>query len=345
LGSRAGLDLTVYLQQLADNRKTHYMSKRISIGTWAFVFNQKKPIEFHEIVAGLKELGFDGLELGGFGIHPNPTTADVAASWHKDPAAARRDLCAAIRDTWESRGMGCSGLAADLWSERLITAKDDKSYLSCFRKNLQFAVDLGINVIRVDTTEPPNVLGKVPGEKPLKDRPVVEYQAALKRVAHTWRRCAQEAADAGVRVVWEFEPGFAFNKPSDIFRVLDAVKHDNFMVMFDTCHANMVAVHGARQPGKKETLPGGIRELAERLNGKIGRVHLIDSDGTLNEHGTSTHPPFGLGKLKFDEFMPALAAAGCPDDWWTIDLCFWPDAWKATKRCKQGIDKLAAKYG
>jgi sugar phosphate isomerase/epimerase len=318
--------------------------KRISIGTWAFVFNQKQPIEFSDIATGLKKLGFDGLELGGFGIHPNPTTAWTAASWHRDPKAAYADICASIRQTWEAQGLGCSGLAADLWAERLITAADNKSYLTTFRKNLDFCQRLGINVIRVDTTEPPNVLGKVPGEKPLKDRSVVPYDVALKRVAATWRKCAQEAKDKGVRIVWEFEPGFAFNKPSDILRVLDAVNHENFTIMVDTCHAYNVAVLGARQPGKKETLEGGIRELAEKLKGKIGRLHLIDSDGTLNEHGTSSHPPFGEGSLNFDEFMPTLVA-GCTDDWWTIDLCFWPDAWKATAKCKKAVDKLNAKFG
>jgi len=116
--------------------------------------------------------------------------------------------------------------------------------------------------------------------------------------------------------------------------------------MLDTCHANMIAVHGARQPGeRRETLPGGIKELAQRLEGKVGRLHLIDSDGTLHDNETSTHPPFGLGELDFDDLMPALVAAGCPDDWWTIDLCFWPDAWQATADCKKYLDKLNAKYG
>jgi sugar phosphate isomerase/epimerase len=318
--------------------------KRISIGTWAFVFNQKQPIEFSNVASGLKKLGFDGLELGGFGIHPNPTTAWTVASWHRDPKGAYADLCASIRQTWEAQGLGCSGLAADFWGERLITAGDNKSYLAAFRRNLDFCERLGINVIRVDTTEPPNVLGKVPGEKPLNDRSVIPYNDALKRVASTWRKCAQEARDKGIRMVWEFEPGFAFNKPSDILRVLDAVNQDNFKIMVDTCHAYNVAVMGARQPGKKETLEGGIRELAEKLKGKIGRLHLIDSDGTLNEHGTSSHPPFGEGDLNFDEFMPALVAA-CDDEWWTIDLCFWPDAWKATAKCKKAVDKLNAKFG
>ncbi len=310
------------------------MTKRISIGTWAFLFNQKQPIEFDDVVTGLAELGFDGLELGGFDIHPNPdlmTTEEQRAE---------------VRAKWESRGMGCSGLAADLWGENLITAESNDSYLAAFRKNVKFCTDLGIDVMRVDTTEDPWTIGDVEGETRPETVPVqVDYESALKRVGSVWRQCAQEAADAGVRIVWEFEPGFAFNKPSDVFRVLDTVNHDNFMVMFDTCHADNVAVQGARQPGGKEALPGGIAELATRLKGKIGRVHLIDSDGSINEHMTSTHPPFGEGNLDFDAIMPAIVDAGCPDDWWTIDLCFWPDAWENTAKCKQSVEKLVEQYG
>lgn len=310
------------------------MTKRTSIGTWAFLFNQEKPIEFPEICDGLKKLGFDGLELGGFGSHPSPDN-------QKTPEERAK-----VKEMWTSKGMGCSGLAADLWAEKLITAPDDSSYMAAFRKNLKFCNDLGIDVIRVDTTEDPWTLGDVPGEKrPERVTKQVDYNTALKTVSTTWKKCAQEAADAGIRVVWEFEPGFAFNKPSDIFRMLDAVNHPNFMLMFDTCHADNVAQVGARQPGEKETLKGGIKELAEKCKGKIGRLHLIDSDGSLNEHMTSTHPPFGEGKLKFDEIMPAIAAAGSPDDWWTIDLCFWPNAWPSTDKCKKALDGLIAKYG
>ena len=56
----------------------------------------------------------------------------------------------------------------------------------------------------------------------------------------------------------------------------------------------------------------------------------IDSDGSLNEHNTSTHNPFGTGKLDFDKLAPALLKAGVPHDWWAVDLCFWPNAWDVT---------------
>ncbi len=308
------------------------MGKRISIGTWAYATGPyaDRPVPFPEVVQRLAELGFDGLELGSFGQHPNPD------------ALADRGKRAEVRHLWESQEMNCSGLAADLRSEKLITAPKRDSYIAAFTKNVQFCNDLGIDVIRVDTIQPPGILGQIPGEQPAEV--VVDYDDALGRVVRGWKQCAKIAADHGVRMVWEFEPAFAFNKPSDVFRILDGVNEDNFYTLLDTCHANMVAVHGARQVGQRETLPGGIVELAQRLEGKVGRLHLIDSDGTLHNNQSSTHSPFGQGELDFDQIMPALQKTGCPDNWWTIDLCHCPDAWKVTEECKQFVDELAEKY-
>ena len=177
----------------------------------------------------------------------------------------------------------------------------------------------------------------------------VDEKTAFKRVTSTWKKCAKAAEDRGLKVCWEFEPGFAFNKPSDIFRILDAVPNDNFGVLYDTCHAQMVAVIGARQNGKKETLAGGQLELISRLKGRINHLHLIDSDNTCHKDAngkdeTSAHPPFGDGVLNFDGIIPALNKLRLPHDWWTIDLCFWADAWPVTKRCKEAIDKLNRKF-
>ncbi len=308
------------------------MAKRISIGTWAYTFGpyEESPIPLQEVVPRLSELGFDGLELGAYGGHPDPDGWDT------------QELRQEARELWESRGMGCSGLSADLWGNPLITGPKEP-YIDGFKKHVQFCSDLGIEVIRVDTTEPPGTLGQVPGE-PAAEK-IVDYDDALKAVVSAWKDCSKIAADAGLRVAWEFEPRFAFNKPSDVFRILDGVAEDNFYTIFDTSHADAIAVHAQRQVGEKETLPGGVVELAQRLEGKIGRLHLIDSDGTLHENEISSHLPFGKGKLDFDEIMPALVAAGCPDDWWTIDLCFWPDAWTATEQCKKFVDELNEKYG
>ena len=171
--------------------------------------------------------------------------------------------------------------------------------------------------------------------------------AGMDRFVSVWDKCSKIAADYGLNVCWEFEPGFVFNKPSEILAVVDGVRakgNPNFGVLYDTCHAHMVAKIGANQPGEKETLAGGAKELLDQLKGKITHIHLIDSDGTLNEHNTSTHNPFGTGHLNFDELIPAMQKCGVPHDWWTVDLCFWPHAWEVTAQSKKFLDKLREKY-
>jgi sugar phosphate isomerase/epimerase len=123
-----------------------------------------------------------------------------------------------------------------------------------------------------------------------------------------------------------------------------AVDHANFTVLFDSCHAYMCAVVGARQMGERETLPGGAVQFAHMLTGKIGHVHFIDSDGTLHDGETSTHTPFGQGVLDFDAIVRALEDAGYDDEWWPIDLCFWPQALEATAPAKRFMDALVARH-
>jgi sugar phosphate isomerase/epimerase len=297
--------------------------KRISIGTWAYSIGPyaDKPVPFDEVIDRLANLGFDGVELGGFPPHPNPDDLPTREQ--------RQEVAAQVR----AKGLAWSGLAANLWGEKLINTDDTTKYVDEFRKNVVFCTDLGIDAIRVDTVQPPTIFDEV------------DPETARQRVVETWRRCSREAADAGVRVVWEFEPGFAFNKPSDILRIVDEVNDPNFTVEFDTCHAHMVAAVGARQPGQRETLPGGALELAQRLRGKVGHVHVIDSDGTLHDDETSTHAPIGDGLLDFDALLPELDRGGLPTDWWCIDLCFWPDAWAVTEKCKRAIDVLNQRLG
>jgi sugar phosphate isomerase/epimerase len=303
------------------------MPARISIGTWAYLFNQDVPTnDFHVILHKLQDLGYDGVELGGFNPHPGPDTCET------------REKRAKLRKEVADHGLKFSALAADLWSQKMLTVEDSGPFIAAFAKNVMFADDLGIETIRVDTVEPITVLqeGKVTPEK------------AFARAANAFDLCSKLAAQRGIRVCWEFEPGFPINKPSEILALVEEVRvkrnNPNFGVLFDTCHAHMCAAMGANQVGAKETLLGGAMELLEKLRGKITHVHLIDSDGTLNEHNTSTHNPFGTGKLNFDELIPAIQKAGVPNDWWCVDLCFWPNAWDVTAQSKKFLDKMRQKY-
>ena len=232
-------------------------------------------------------------------------------------------------------GLSFSGLAANLWGEQLINTDDQTKYIDEFTKNCKFCNDLGIKGIRVDAVQPPTIFGEV------------DEATAFDRTTTTWRRCAEIAADHGLYVTWEFEPGFAFNRPSDITRILDAVPNDNFGVLYDTSHGHMCAVVGARHPGEPETLAGGQLELIEKLSGRINHIHLIDSDDTCHKDAngddeTSMHLPFGEGVVDFAPIVDRLFAEDIGHDWWTIDLCFWPDAWGATEQCKKSIDNFVA---
>ena len=297
---------------------------RLSIGSWAYCFGpyQNHPVSFETVVAKLGELGFDGVELGAFPPHPHPVQFETKAK--------RADLKRKVAD----HGLAFSGLAADLWSCPIIPQADHSQWLTTFERNLEFATDLGIDAIRVDTVSPPDVC----------EKEGIDHNLAWERVVRTFQEGARRAASRGVRVLWEFEPGFAFNKPSEILRMVDDVAHPNFQILYDTCHAHMVAAVGGRQPGRKETLPGGALELLTCLRGKIGHVHLIDSDGTLHNNETSSHPPFGQGVLDFDVLIPAVLRCELPTNWWTIDLCFWPNAWEVTADAKRFLDGMAAKY-
>ena len=297
---------------------------RLSIGSWAYCFGPYKdnPVPFNTVIEKLGKLGFDGVELGGFPPHPHPADFDTKAK--------RAGLKKKVAD----QKLAFSGLAADLWSCPIIPQADNSKWMSTFEQNLEFASDLGIDCIRVDSVSPPDIFEK---EK-------IEPRLGWERLVKTFRTAAAKAADRGIRVVWEFEPGFAFNKPSEITRLADDVGHKNFRILYDTSHGHMCAAVGARQPGKKEILPGGALELLTRLRGKIGHVHLIDSDGSLHNNETSTHAPCGQGVLNFDQLIPALLRSGVPTNWWTIDLCFWPDAWEVTENAKVFLDRLAQKH-
>jgi len=134
-----------------------------------------------------------------------------------------------------------------------------------------------------------------------------------------------------------------------VLRVLDAIPDDNFGVMYDTSHGHMVAVVGARQHGDKETVAGGQVAFLDQLQGRINHIHLIDSDNTCHkdakgEDETSMHLPFGNGVVDFPPILKRLAAVNTGHDWWTVDLCFWPDAWEATASCKQAMDGFVKQY-
>lgn len=297
------------------------MAAKISVGSSAFAIGSYKdnPIPFDSVIKRLSEVGYDGIEL--FGDRPYG---------HPDDYPSKADR-ADLRNKLKDHNLEVSNYGADFWGIPLgASDADARKYEEAFKRNLEFAVDVGADSIRVDT---------VTGAYPAGD-----HASIWRRYVSTWRNCAHLAAEAKVEIYWEFEPGFIINKPSEIIRMVDEIGEPNFRLMVDACHAQMSGVQGARQDGAKETV-ASVADLVGLVGARIGTVHLIDSDNTLHHDETSTHAPFGEGVLDFDAILNALRASGYRGPWWTIDLCFWPTAWDNVASSHRFVSDLLARHG
>jgi sugar phosphate isomerase/epimerase len=290
---------------------------KISLGSWAFSFGPyaDHPVPFDKTVQRLAKAGYDGVEICGFPPH-------VTLERHPT-SESRRDLVRLL----EGHGLGISGYAADLTSVNPVATGNHDKYLDLFRRNVELCAEIGSPAIRVDSVAAPGSLDER------------EYHQAFHRLADVWREAAEIARRAGVLVVWEFEPGFVFNKPSEVVTMHQEVGHPNFRILFDTSHAYMCGVVGARQFGRRETLPGGVPEFLRKLDGRIGAIHLIDSDGTLYADETSTHRPFGEGFVDFKGLAPLLLQV--PGiQWWCIDMGFWAGSWELVESGREFVADL-----
>ena len=275
---------------------------KISLGSWAFSFGpfSDEPWSFPKICAYAAEAGYDGVEINGFNPHPHPDVYNTP------------EKCSELLKEINDYGLGISGYAPS-FEETPPDQGDPAAYLDTFRKCIAFCERMNIETIRVDTISPPDAPEQA------------EYDKRFKQLTETWRTAAQDAAASGMTVVWEFEPGFWLNKPSEVLAIVEAVNHPGFKLLFDTSHAHMGAVIGARHAGEKETLPGGVAEYGEMAKDHIGHLHLIDSDGTLHDDETSTHTAFGKGDIDFVASLTPIKDVIRTIPWWCVDFCFNPE--------------------
>ena len=292
---------------------------KLSLGSWAFTFGpfSNDPWPFSRVLQFIAEAGYDGVEINGFRPHPHPYDYNTPAK------------CKKLVKEVQRYGLGISGYAPP-FGDVPPAEVDSETYLRAFRKSLIFCENCGIGTLRIDTVSPPETL------------PPAEYEARFQCLTKTWHQAAKEAAEIGIRVVWEFEPGFWLNKPSEVRSVVEAVDHENFKLLFDTSHAYMGAVVGARQTGKKDLLDGGVAEYGRFLGTMVGHLHLIDSDGSLHNNETSTHIAFGQGKIDFPEALTAMKPVISHLPWWCVDFCFNPQTSTAGKDAVPVVRRLMA---
>jgi sugar phosphate isomerase/epimerase len=274
---------------------------KIAFGSWAFSFGPfaDEPWSFERLCEYAAASGYDGVEINGFRPHPH---------WEDYSSDADYETLRALRDRL---GIGFSGYAPD-FTQVPPAEVPTSDYLRTIAGAVGFCAALDIPILRVDTISTPASL------------PAAEYERRFNRLVESWRAAAQYCADASVLLVWEFEPGFWLNRPSEVLRLVTAVDHPNFKILFDSSHAYTGAVAGARQGDDPELLRDGVTEYAELLKDHIGHLHLIDSDGSLHDDETSEHLPFGAGHIDFPSVISALAPVARTLPWWTVDFCFCP---------------------
>ncbi len=280
---------------------------KLSFGSWALARGPfaAKPVSFHQILHKLEDEGYQGVELGAVAPHPTPDSHGT------------REKREHVRHEVADHGLAFSGLAPNLRGHTLVSSDECGLYLAAFERYTQFAADLGIDTIRVDTVEPIEKL-----------RPMgIPAEEVFDRAVAAFGQCAAIAAKRGLRVTWEFEPHLPLNTAGEIVELVDAVRqqgHANFGVLFDTSHAHVCT-------------GGGELELLRALAGRINHVHLADSDGSVDEGGVSRHLPLGAGRLDFKRLLPELRDAA----WWTIDLYNCPDAWDAIASARKFVSPFA----
>lgn len=292
---------------------------KFSFGSWAFIYgpHSAQPLSFEEAARWIAEAGFDGIEVSGFPPH-------ISLESHAGAESQRE-----VRRMLADRGLAVSGYVPDLTMVNPGIEGNRTRYLDTFARYVDLCAEIGSPSIRIDTIAAP---GSIPES---------EYAETSDRIASVWQAAAERAARSKVRVLWEFEPGFAYNKPSEVVQLYEDVGHSNFQILFDTAHAYLCAVVGARQQGEPEMLRGGVGELLDLLCGRIGHVHIVDTDGTLYGEETSSHCPLGKGVIDFQALRPKLLSV--PGiEWWCVDLAFRADSELLLPASLEFVRKLAA---
>jgi sugar phosphate isomerase/epimerase len=274
---------------------------RVSFGSWAFAFGpySQAPWSFERVCAFVADAGYDGVEINGFRPHPHPHDFNTDYK--------RSELGKKIAGF----GLGISGFAPDMTAVPPALSTTS-SYLREIDATRAFCEQLGITSLRVDSILPPEEL----------DRRT--YEQRFTRMTRSLAAAAGRLESSGIQLVWEFEPGFWLNKPSEVVRLIESVSHPNFGVLFDTSHA-LTSARGRRHAGEPEFLAGGAIEYAQLLAPHVRHLHLIDSVGDLHDDDTSEHLPFGAGEIDFDLVLDALGDSARRLEWWTVDFCFWPN--------------------
>lgn len=296
---------------------------KVYMGSWCFTFGFERPASLETVIKVLSAFGFDGISIGaGFAGH---------APVEKFPDKASR---AGLVDLVHRHGLEIAGYTPDPYC--MPWATGDESVLAAYEKyfsdSLSLAADIGAPVMRVD----PGSFGPLPRD--------ADYSAIWNRVVTTFKKQAAMAGDRGITLLWEFETGQVFVKPSEIVGILDAVDSPHLKISYDFAHAQAIAVLGHNQVQPVEKLDKGQVEFIGMLRGRIGDVGFNDNDNNTYENLFGSHLGLGRGKLDLDAILAAIIDSGFNGPWWGLDTIpmspiVWTDAWNGLPTVRGLLDR------
>jgi len=303
------------------------MEAKISRGSWCLAFGMDPVPSLEQVVDVLSAFGYDGIELAGFFDH---------ATIEKYPdAASRKELVAWL----SSKNLEIAGYAPGPYGDfgRLPWATGGDvvvaDYEKFFEDHLQFCVDCGITAMRVD----PGDFGPMAHD--------VDYDKTWDRVVSMFRKHAERGAEVGVTMLWELESGQLFVKPSEAVKLLEDVGHDNLQLMFDVGHVEACCVIAHNQVQPQERLEGGQVEFVKMMAGKIGHMHVCDTDSNTWHNAFGTHLGIGKGIVDFDALIPAVVDSGYTSKWWSVDaIPMTAETWADTWTDRMTLDALLDKH-
>lgn len=232
---------------------------KLAAPVWAFFERQTRFFQLGErvpieaIMKGLKDLTFDGIELGVF-----------------DPAKdGAREEMRKVEQLLKSNGLEVPNLYVDIaghWPLASFTHPDEKvrrDVVVLLKNSIEIAKGYGIGMIGIspDCDGFPHPFG-------------VSYRDAWNWMRDGIAECVDAANDAGLRFAFEYKPketrNFSLIANADgALRLVDQVQSNNFGVLLDTGHALYA----------KEDLPMTV----EKLDKKLFHVHICDNYGDWDD--------------------------------------------------------------
>ena len=174
----------------------------------------------------------------------------------------------------------------------------------------------------------------------------MDYETCFWRTAHAFREAAEVTGSHGVKFVWEFEPGFLFNKPSEVVRMAYTVGSPELrraVRLLPRPHVRGGRRAADGREGNAARRRGAVRPHADRQD-QARPLHRL----ATRRCTTTTPAPMRRSARACSTSEPSSrrsSTPATPTSGGRSTCASGPARWKPPAPAKTFMDKLVAKYG